>query len=747
MKLANLIGQTLDDKYFIEKQLGKGGMGSVYLATHIGTGRPVAVKVIVPQFMANDEFVERFKREAKAAGRLRHPNVVDVTDFGFATVSRERVAYLVMEYLDGCSLGDILSEEKRLPLEWTVDILEQVCSAVDEAHKQSIVHRDLKPDNIWLEPNRRGGYTVKVLDFGLAKLGDAPMPEEFEPSQSDTDLAESGSINSVPSADFLPDTRASAQTRHTKVQDILTQIKATGDDAHTLLHQEDITLISTAGDEQLPLPNPADEPDEEATTQIQAPPSANAAVARLQAISEIELEEAQTLITAPPEETSQAEHQSISPEDRTQIQSPQTTQRGGKRIFSQPSFEMHDYSISDSGDGLTRAGSILGTPLYMSPEQCNGDLLDARSDVYSLGILTYQMLTGATPFSGDMATVLQQHCDTPPPAFKERTVKMRKRRKRYKIPKSAERVVMQALNKDPHHRPQSAVAYAQMLRASSEGAGALLRRAFTLYSEYFPKFFTASLLISMPGIILEILHTVNTVLTVKSFLTPLQGVVSNTIFALLQLALTFISGSVLTGATVRMVTQLIVAPLRPLSLRHAFAAVKKRLHPVLGTTLLTSLLIFFGLLLLIIPGIIFMILYSLTMPVVMMEGISGRAAMRRAKQLAKRNLRTLIFTTLIQFGIPIMASIIIGVWLSAYAQGGQLSPILQRINELLRTPVSVLITPLISIMNALLYLKMRDTGGENLQGMFSQFEEEDAPQTKWQKRMRDRLSLHTTTKL
>src|SRR5258706_11204437 len=77
-----------------------------------------------------------------------------------------------MEYLDGLLLGEILEEEKNLPVGWTLDILEQVCSAVHEAHQQSIIHRDLKPDNIWLEPNRRGGYTVKVLDFGLAKLGD-----------------------------------------------------------------------------------------------------------------------------------------------------------------------------------------------------------------------------------------------------------------------------------------------------------------------------------------------------------------------------------------------------------------------------------------------------------------------------------------------------------------------------------------------------------------------------------------------
>src|SRR5215217_7627538 len=177
MALSQLVDRVLDEKYRIERELGKGGMGAVYLATHLGTDRPVALKVIAPQFMLNDEFVERFKREAKAAGRMRHPNVVDVTDFGFAQLESERVAYLVMEYLDGCSLGEVLAEESRLPIDWVIDIIEQACSAVDEAHKQGVIHRDLKPDNIWLEPNRRGGYTVKVLDFGLAKLADAALSE------------------------------------------------------------------------------------------------------------------------------------------------------------------------------------------------------------------------------------------------------------------------------------------------------------------------------------------------------------------------------------------------------------------------------------------------------------------------------------------------------------------------------------------------------------------------------------------
>src|SRR5204863_2136247 len=173
MNCPDFIGQTLDGKYQMTRELGRGGMGAVYLATHLGTERPVAVKVIAPQFMQREEFVERFQREARAAGRLRHPNVVDVTDFGFSGEDHDRVAYLVMEYLDGCTLSDVLAEENRLPLYWVVDILEQVCGAVNEAHQQGIVHRDLKPDNIWLEPNGLGGYRVKVLDFGIAKMAEA----------------------------------------------------------------------------------------------------------------------------------------------------------------------------------------------------------------------------------------------------------------------------------------------------------------------------------------------------------------------------------------------------------------------------------------------------------------------------------------------------------------------------------------------------------------------------------------------
>jgi hypothetical protein len=287
-----------------------------------------------------------------------------------------------------------------------------------------------------------------------------------------------------------------------------------------------------------------------------------------------------------------------------------------------------------------------------------------------------------------------------------------------------------------------------MLRASAEGGGTLLRRSFTLYSEYFPKFFTASLLVSMPGILLEILQTATTVLTLKSFIPRTQGVITGVIFGLIQLILSFISASVLSGATVRMVTQLIVAPLRRLSLRHAFGAVKKRLWPVLWTTLIVTLCLIFGFFLFFIPFLFVLVYYSLTSPIVMMEGLSGFAAMRRSKQLAKRSLKTVVFITVIQFGIPLAASFFIGLLIGLATKDGHTDPtLLRRISELMRTPFSVLTTPLIAIMNSLLYLKMRDVGGENLQYTFSQFEEEDAPQTKWQKRMRERLSLNTTTKI
>ncbi len=174
----SLIGEVLDAKYRIDKQLGAGGMGAVYLGTHLGTTRVVAVKLIAPKWAADPQFLARFQREAQACGRLRHPNIVNVTDFGIARAPRGDMPYLVMEYLDGQTLSDFQKAHPKIPLPLIADLLDQIGLALAEAQKYGIVHRDLKPDNVWLEPNGRGGYTAKVLDFGVAKLN---LPGDWAP--------------------------------------------------------------------------------------------------------------------------------------------------------------------------------------------------------------------------------------------------------------------------------------------------------------------------------------------------------------------------------------------------------------------------------------------------------------------------------------------------------------------------------------------------------------------------------------
>jgi serine/threonine protein kinase len=735
MKLSSLIGQTLDEKYFIDKQLGKGGMGAVFLATHVGTGRPVAVKVIAPQFMANDEFVERFKREAKAAGRLRHPNVVDVTDFGFANFGGYRLAYLVMEYLDGCSLGDILIEESRLPLEWVIDILEQACSAVDEAHKQGVVHRDLKPDNIWLEPNRRSGYTVKVLDFGLAKLGDPSVPEIEESfSSSSTQIPYHSQTKTEARSNDHFATQVVKTAKTTQAVEFPTHTQAVAaQDERPVFHQPD--------EEQTRIlhPQQADPPVEEASTQLQAPnPNQTAATKRQPALTE---ETDTVLFHQQTEEEAQTRIQIVA-EEETRILTQEIAGEESTRILGQQTVEAHQTFNFGNSDGLTRVGSVLGTPLYMSPEQCNSQPLDARADIYSLGVIAYQMLAGVTPFSGDMATVMKHHLDTPAPSFKE--VKLQAQKRKYKIPKRTEEIILSALAKNPADRPESAAAFASSLRATSEGGGVLLRRAFALYSEYFPKFFMASLIVNIPGILIYGLELLNTVLLKTQVISIFSATVTGIIFALLKFVLRFLAASILSGVTVWMVAHLMLAPLRPVRVRKAFAAVKRKLRPVMTTTLLFSMLIILGFILLFIPGLIVMITFALTMPVVMMENLSNWAAMKRAKALAKRSKRTVIFIVLIQFGIPLIASFIISIFVGILVSNHMLDKLsAQRITDFMGIPVDLLVVPLTSIMTGLLYLKMRLAGGEDLRQTLSQFEEADAPQTNWQKRMRERLSIAT----
>jgi len=315
-----MTGQILDGKYAIEELCGRGGMGAVYRATHVGTGRRVAVKVIAPELAGDGEFIERFRREAKTIGLLRHPNIVNVTDFGVTGAGGETAAYLVMEYLEGLTLAERLKDRRPMPIDEAIAILSQTCAAMDEAHRLGVLHRDLKPENIWLEPAGASGSNVKILDFGIARLQNNFPPDDLEP---------------------------------------------------------------------------------------------------------------------PPE-------------------------FGGPAIRRQPLSITEDETLrlNYTARQMSRFGSVMGTPRYMSPEQCRGERLDKSSDVYSLGVIAYQMLTGEPPFTGTTPELLIRHREADPAPLRE---------KRRDIPAGVDAVVREALAKDKNARPATAGAFAFQLQLRSAG--------------------------------------------------------------------------------------------------------------------------------------------------------------------------------------------------------------------------------------------------------------------------------------
>ena len=156
--------------YRITGALGAGGMGSVFTAVHVQTGKPAAVKLLRKELTDNDELVERFFNEARAATRIRHPGIIEVYDFGHADDGR---AFLAMELLEGVTLRQRIAQKQRLSEDEARAIARGVAEALAAAHAAAIVHRDLKPDNIFLV----GGTTPKVLDFGIAKLLDRVQDE------------------------------------------------------------------------------------------------------------------------------------------------------------------------------------------------------------------------------------------------------------------------------------------------------------------------------------------------------------------------------------------------------------------------------------------------------------------------------------------------------------------------------------------------------------------------------------------
>jgi serine/threonine protein kinase len=163
---ADFTGRIIEGRYRILRVLGEGGMGTVYAAEHVEIGKGVAVKILHPQYSRQQDLVERFRREARAASRIGHPHIIDVTDFG---TTEDGCAYFVMEHLDGIDLADVLAHERRLDPARAVQITIQICRALEAAHAAGVIHRDLKPENIFLVARDGRADFVKVLDFGIAR--------------------------------------------------------------------------------------------------------------------------------------------------------------------------------------------------------------------------------------------------------------------------------------------------------------------------------------------------------------------------------------------------------------------------------------------------------------------------------------------------------------------------------------------------------------------------------------------------
>jgi serine/threonine protein kinase len=286
------VPQVIAGRFRIECEIGTGGMGTVYRATHLGLERPVAVKIIKPEFAADQDVADRFMREARTMARLRHPHAAMIFDAGNLPDGRH---FIVMEFVEGRTLSEILAQEGRFMPERAVRIAADICDVLSEAHKLGIIHRDLKPSNIML--NDRG---VCVLDFGVAK------------------------------------------------------VLATSADA-TFTH------------------------------------------------------------------------------------------------------------------ATTGSGMIVGTPRYMSPEQCLGQRVGARSDLYSLGVLLYEMLAGRPPFVDMLqsAVLVKQATAAPPPLPQLRS----------DVPHTLAVAIHTLLAKRPEHRPQTAEAARKLLEKS------IVRQSQTLSEE------------------------------------------------------------------------------------------------------------------------------------------------------------------------------------------------------------------------------------------------------------------------
>lgn len=159
--MGDIIGKILGKRYTVLELISGGGMAMVYKARCDLLNRIVAIKILKPEFSGDEDFVRRFRREAQAAASLSHPNIVGIYDVG----EEDGLHYIVMEYVEGNTLKDLIAQKAPMPLREVIDIGIQICDALQCAHRNKIVHRDIKSHNIMITPEGR----VKVTDFGIAR--------------------------------------------------------------------------------------------------------------------------------------------------------------------------------------------------------------------------------------------------------------------------------------------------------------------------------------------------------------------------------------------------------------------------------------------------------------------------------------------------------------------------------------------------------------------------------------------------
>ncbi|HEX7720549.1 MAG TPA: hypothetical protein VF397_00230, partial [Pyrinomonadaceae bacterium] len=265
---------------------------------------------------------------------------------------------------------------------------------------------------------------------------------------------------------------------------------------------------------------------------------------------------------------------------------------------------------------------------------------------------------------------------------------------------------------------------------------------FSLYSEYFPKFLKLSFVAHIPVIVLTVLLAA--LLAAQPRLPKLVFGISAGLVGLLQIPATLFAAWMISAVTAVLVTQLAAAPLKPVELRTGFDVLRQRWRPFLRTGMRVFLRILIGWILFVIPGFVMTIRYFLWSPVVLLEGIQGKPALKRARQLASRSWWSVIIVCIFQLITPSIVNLLmvrlLGINHSIKVSRGI------KVTGQFTSLTTIFVMPLMSIVPALLYLKMRQLGGETLGEVMSHIEDAEGAHSKWQQRMRSRLTVTPPTR-